>query len=295
MTNTSSLQFKKLSISDKNLVESITSKFEPYSDFNFTSLFSWDDGTTEVCLLNGNVVIKIADYATGKPVYSILGNANIDESIKQVFSFTDKLELVPEVVVQQITNVNDFNIVEDNNNFDYIYSVKDLALLSGQRSRRKKINRFLTEFGDQVSVKEVDVSHPNSALRLNDVFMRWSRERNKQDEETLHENQAINKLLKNSTYFSLLCLEININNNVVGFSINEFLDSAYAICHFQKSVLSYPNIDVYFTRQVSERIEKAGCKYVNWEQDLGLPGLKQLKMSYRPDHFLKKYTIRRGA
>ena len=35
-------QFKKLELSDKEEVEKFTSKFPPYSDFNFVSMWSWD-------------------------------------------------------------------------------------------------------------------------------------------------------------------------------------------------------------------------------------------------------------
>ena len=35
-------EFKPLELSDKNDVENFTSKFPPYSDFNFVSMWCWD-------------------------------------------------------------------------------------------------------------------------------------------------------------------------------------------------------------------------------------------------------------
>jgi len=35
-------QFKNLELTDKIDVEKFTSKFPPYSDFNFVSMWSWD-------------------------------------------------------------------------------------------------------------------------------------------------------------------------------------------------------------------------------------------------------------
>ncbi len=34
--------FKKIELSDRKDVENITSRFPPYSDFNFSSLWAWD-------------------------------------------------------------------------------------------------------------------------------------------------------------------------------------------------------------------------------------------------------------
>ena len=297
MTNTRSLQFKKLSISDKSLVESVTAKFEPYSDFNFISLLSWDDGTTEICTLNDNLVIKIADYITGKPVYSILGTNKVDESLETLLSLTKELKLVPEVVAQSCVDRGRFHIIEDRDNFDYIYAVDTLVSLAGKgfKDKRNRISRFLRNTDDKVHIKEVDLSDKATKDSLETVFLKWAQEKDKEDHETQNENDAIKKLLDNVRFFSLIGLQVNIGGQIVGFSINELTTRAFAICHFQKSILSYTNVDIFLTNIVAKELEKKGCKYVNWEQDLGLPGLKQLKMSYKPDHFLKKYTIRRVA
>jgi hypothetical protein len=37
----------------------------------------------------------------------------------------------------------------------------------------------------------------------------------------------------------------------------------------------------------------ASCSLINREQDLGDPGLRQAKITYRPSGFVKKYRARR--
>ena len=72
-------EFSKIDISHRYEIEAITSKFEPYSDFNFVSLFCWDtDGSAAVSVSNDNLIIKIPDYINGIPVYSMLGDSKID-------------------------------------------------------------------------------------------------------------------------------------------------------------------------------------------------------------------------
>lgn len=59
-------QFKKLELADKKDIEKFTSKFPPYSDFNFVSMWSWDiRGEMRVSQLNGNLVVRFTDYLTG--------------------------------------------------------------------------------------------------------------------------------------------------------------------------------------------------------------------------------------
>ncbi len=37
--------------------------------------------------------------------------------------------------------------------------------------------------------------------------------------------------------------------------------------------------------------EFADTLFVNREEDLGIPGLRQAKMEYHPDHFAEKYNV----
>ena len=48
--------FKKLELSDKNVIENVTSQFNAYSDFNFASLWNYDtESTIEWSLLHDNL------------------------------------------------------------------------------------------------------------------------------------------------------------------------------------------------------------------------------------------------
>lgn len=69
------LEFKKLELLDKKEVEKITSKFPPYSDFNFVSMWSWDvKEELRISKLNNNLVVRFADYFVGNPFFYFLGS-----------------------------------------------------------------------------------------------------------------------------------------------------------------------------------------------------------------------------
>ncbi len=286
--------FVNLNFSLKEEVEAITSRFEPYSDFNFISLFSWNtDESTQVSLLNGNLVISLPDYITGHTTYSIIGANKIDESLGSLRALTDKLTLVPESTVKKIVSTRDFSITEDEDNFDYIYSIIDLIDLPSNkyRSKRKSINKFGRAYGEEVSTNMFKFNEEKNK-ELKELFSWWSQQRDRTEDEVAQEKRAIERILSIAASTNLIGVELKISGSIIGFSINEIINQDNAICHFQKTILSYDNADVFLTNQVSKILGDLNCKYVNWEQDLGLPGLRKMKLSYKPAKFLKKYTVR---
>src|SRR5688572_28215219 len=115
--------FKKLELKDKEDVEKFTSKFSPYSDFNFVSMWSWDiRGKMGLSMLYGNLVVRFTDYLTGEPFYSFLGNHKANETAAELMNLSQKeglplkLQLIPEESVQKI-NQEKFYIIENRNHF----------------------------------------------------------------------------------------------------------------------------------------------------------------------------------
>jgi len=289
-------RFSRLSISSKGLVESITSRFEPYSDFNFASLFSWDDGTTELSILNDNLVIKLVDYISGQPVYSILGSNKIDESLELLLPLAKELKLVPEVTIENLRNNGHFEIREDRDNFDYIYNLDLLAHLpgGGLKKKRNKVSGFQKAFDTQALFVSTKLLRAEDAPSIDRIFVEWTKLPYKSIEEVQPEHKALSRLVQYSDAFKLYLTEVLIDSSLVAFSINEQVSPRYAVCHFEKALPAHQdkNIYTYLSNQVAKELASLGCSLVNWEQDLGLPGLRKSKLSYNPSGFLKKYSIK---
>jgi hypothetical protein len=90
-------------------------------------------------------------------------------------------------------------------------------------------------------------------------------------------------------------LLVSIDDKPVGFSLCEAVNKDYAICRFHKSVLNYKHLDAFFSNLVAIELKHLGSKYLSWEQDLGVEGLREFKSSYKPIKFLKKYTITKSS
>ena len=157
--------FKKLELSDQIDIEKITSKYQPYSDFDFFSMWSWDVlGTYRISELNGNLVVVLLDHFTNDPVYSFIGNNQSEKTIKQLFAFfeiidnpTPVMKLIPEISLQDV-NFKKYLIEIDLNNYDYVYSTMELSTYEGSKfsGKRKLSNRFFK-------------NHNNVELKLHDL------------------------------------------------------------------------------------------------------------------------------
>jgi hypothetical protein len=287
-------QFTSLTQNSRSDIDSITSQFAPYSDFNFTSLFCWDtNDSVEVSNLDGNLVVKMPDYITGEPIYSFIGSHNVNQACQTLLENVDgSLRLVPEVIAEQL---HDFNVTEDRDSFDYVYDVHQMAILEGSslKWKRKRYRRFERDH-ENISFKAVSLLEPTTQSAIRELFKAWAHERNKFNDDIVAERTAIERLLQYADLFTQVqATLLYVDGKLVGFSLNELLGKSYAVCHFHKTLFMYENADIYFSCRIAQELEKLGCKCINWEQDLGIPGLRTLKLSYDPIFFLKKCTISR--
>ena len=292
--------FKNPELEDKKSIEEITDNFPPYSDFNFVSLYSYNtDNDALITNLNDNLVIKFRDYITNEPFYSFIGNKKVTETAGELLKRAKKenamniLQLIPESVVHaDIRLIEDFDVKEDPDNFDYVLDVPEIASLEGEKyhNKRHAVNRFHAD-NPEHEVKILDVSDCKIQKEIIDLFDLWVKVRNKNIEETEHEKKAIIRLIQAANKLNLLAIGIYINNKMVGFAVAEILKNNYAIFHFIKANTEHKGIFESLYMLKAKELIKNQIKHWNIEQDLGIENLKKSKELWRPVGFLKKYII----
>jgi uncharacterized protein len=286
--------FTKLSLENREEIVALTSRFAPYSDFNFSSLFSWNtDGSTEICLLNGNLVIKLPDYVTGEPTVSLIGDSQIDESIALLLGDCTSLNLIPEIVVQSLKQPEKFQISEDRDNFDYIYDLVAVAYMAGGKLKKKRNKVYAVRKAFAGRLTHSTLTEVSLELRssLEAITTSWSINSCQSASDLRQEKKALSTLFANTAKFDLIITLITIDATPVAFSINEIIDEENAICHFEKATPAHEQLSSLVASQAAIDLLGFGCSNVNWEQDLGLEGMRKSKMAYQPTTFLKKYTI----
>ena len=292
--------FKHVELTDREAVEAHTHRFDPYSDFNFTSLWAWDTSNERmISELNGNLVVRFTDYSTHEPFLSFLGENETEHTARTLIDYCKAeglpttLKLMPEVSVKDI-HPSVLKIEEDRDNFDYIYSIPKLASLKGGEymSKRGRANKFRRDNPDVV-VEAVDLDNVHAQKSILTVIERWERQKVDQNKayEIEHERTAITKLCQSAKSHDLTAIGVFHASEMLAFSIEEGLANRFAICHFWKANTARAGIFDFLMQQKAKHLDTLGLQLLNYEQDLGFASMRQAKSSYRVVHFLLKYTV----
>lgn len=262
------------------------------SELTFTNLFAWRKGRPVWLVeLAGTLVFLIKAPAElgdrllvfGPPV----GPLPLGEVLAQLG------ETVAGAVRQSATSVADLEqnayvVAADRANSDYVYRVKDLAELAGRHysAKRNLVKQCLREYAC--------VFEPISGANLDecrDLLNRWCDVRHCELDHGLSgEWQALKETLNHFLDFALLGGLVRVNGAVEAFAIGERLNRDTAVCHFEKSLPAILGLGQLINQWFAAHC-LAGFTYVNREQDLGLPGLRQAKESYHPTQLVEKFTV----
>lgn len=294
-------KFSKLKLNHRKDILDITSHYHPYSDFNFTSLWTYNtDDSIQVSLLHNNLVVRFCDYQTLKPFYSFIGTNFVKKTIQILITHAQKmqiepyLKLIPDIVVQSCKELSlDYDICEDADNHDYIISVKDIVNLPSEKYRRKKhlVDCFKKKYSGY-RVEFLNLQNKDKEVEIYNLFSLWEKRSCKNHKETENELIAIKRLISSHKDLDVFILGIYYQNKLIAFNIYEVSHKKMGISAFQKADKKYTGIYAALSHEAAKHLYILGCTHVNYEQDLGIEGLRLSKSLWKPVQYLKKYIIK---
>ncbi|MCH3951134.1 MAG: phosphatidylglycerol lysyltransferase domain-containing protein [Acidaminococcus sp.] len=176
---------------------------------------------------------------------------------------------------------------EDRDNWDYVYSREKLATLSGRKYHGKKnhYNAFIKDHPDFV----YEPITPANAEECIAFGMKWDENRAQTDPTILSEKSAIVEGLRNIEALQIRGGLIRLDGEVKAFTFGERVSEETAVVHIEKAD---PDIRGLFTAINKEYVERtwSDVKYINREEDMGIPGMRKAKESYHPEFMVKKYN-----
>jgi hypothetical protein len=291
-------EFKKIEITDQEEVTNFTKNYPVYSDFNFISLFCWDtDDRRQFSMLNNNLVVRLTDDISGKEFFSFLGNNQVPETIRSIFKYAKKQNIRPilRMIPQETINFCSaeelrVEIKEDRDNFDYVYSVNEIASLEGGKySRQRRLaKRFESQYGDSCEVKVVELNDSAELSVITNVWEKWNSVR---ESYSKREEKALLKLLKYVDNFNLISIVVFVQEKPIAFMIAQICNESTAVSHFGKADYHFTGVFSFLMREASKKLRERNCDLLNLEEDLGLGQIRLMKEQYRPISFMRKYSL----
>ncbi len=178
---------------------------------------------------------------------------------------------------------------EERDSHDYFYEAEKLRTLSGRKYHSKKnhYNSFLKEYGDRFEYRRLGCKDFPEAIAL---MERWAEDKEK-DQHLVGERLAVEKVFKN--YPKLTETKVGgiyIDNNLEAFTFGELLNPDTVVVHVEKANPEIRGLYTAINKLFLEN-EFPDVEFVNREEDLGLEGLRQAKLSYKPIKLVEKYTL----
>lgn len=289
-------KFTKLTPQMRHLLPRAKIWSQECSDFSFANLITWDvNDSALISQLHNNFVVKLPSYNnTSDTQVMLLGNTQTTTSIDSIFEYesVDFISLVPESTIATIKDANRYTITEDRDSFDYLYDLNSLVALEGPGYRhfRRGLNGFTSKQSEDFSYVHNSSLTEEVILQIIDITNMWGISHyNTADYD---EGRAIHKALNNAEVLDLRIAIVTTKNLVVGFIIYELLTEAkQVIVHFEKASNKFPFLSYFTKHSFYQEMLKDNYTVLNYEQDLGIEGLRFTKLSLQPKGFNKKYCV----
>jgi hypothetical protein len=296
--------FSKVTLEDKQFFDEFNAQFPPYADWAFGTLMTWWDAfdDLEASRLGGNLVIKSSYLSMGKvPLLTLLGRTNVDDAIRTLFAYQQanslpqELYSLPQYTIDSIEEPETLLIVDDPNAAEYIVSSEKNTKLEGNKmyQLRRAVQHFEKDMEAQETV--LDIAHipmdnfPSKMMLINAIHV-WQSSIYRNDNERL-EGAVIDRALMMAEHIGIHSLCLFLNKQLEAFVLYKVLADDYVNVSHIKTSYSHPDLFRYTVFAMSSYFKSQNYNFINWEQDLGIEGLRAFKQSLRPESSFRKFNI----
>ena len=179
----------------------------------------------------------------------------------------------------------EFILFNSRNDAEYIYLPKDLINLEGNKYRkiREKIRAFKKEYKQNYEIVEYNENDYNG---LQNLLNAWNNEKNY---NYINESKKLKYVIENKEKLEISIYLLKINNNVAGMTIIQVLQNNIGVIIFEKSHSKYRNANCILNLFEANYLKN--CRAISRQEDMGIEGLRQAKLSYRPFCLEKKFNL----
>ena len=205
-------------------------------------------------------------------------------------------------VLKRAGLLDGYTVTENPEIYDYIYLAEELRQLPGRKfaKKRNRIRKFLREYENRWEYRTLGYEDRRQIIGF---LEQWNRYRQGTEEASLAETVDAAETLEIdiSGAERILCCEalmahlraggIFVDGRLCAFTMGGYNPTEdMAIISVEKAL---PDMEGLYQLINREFLRHAfpQAKYVNREDDVGLPGLRKAKQSYYPVAFAHRYTL----
>jgi hypothetical protein len=274
-------EFSALSLDQRPLLHPRFHRLaEGMSELTFAGLYLFRETHHYRVSRVGDEVLVIAG-TDAEPFFILPFEFPSDDLLNALFDRHRTMKAVSSSQAERLLRMG-CRVWEDRDNFDYLYAREKLARLSGRRLHRKKnlVNLFLRN--NVCTARPLLEEYAGDALQ---ILERWKTQQGIPGDYT-----AAKEAIENMDALQLCGGIFYVNEEPVAYTLGEELARGRMfVIHFEKAVLKKEYAGIYqYVNQAFTALLPDQYELINREQDLGDPGLRQAKESYRPVDFVKK-------
>lgn len=270
-------------------------------DWTVGGIMMWADYFDyQTAIIDGTLYVRgRAENDIRRQAFSLpVGPLPLEQSIEtlrkhcQVSGDNLLLSGVPADLMEAVEKLNPLEVRKMEGWSDYVYDINSLATLSGKKLSKKRnhVNRFMADNPDF----QFEPLNPKSALAARDMLQNLIADDAEVDEMEYFDRQEVMWLLETWGRYGMWegWMLSTKKDGPVAFTIGEIAGDTL-VTHVEKVRHTIPGageaVNSLFAQQM--RLKYPHLRYVNREEDLGIPGLRQAKLTYRPSFFIDKYQV----
>ena len=297
------MTFHPLKLSDREAMQAVSlPSGRRNCNYNFANLVGWQFWySTEVCVLESAVVLRYtfdgqraymvctSEALSPELIEALFDDSNgdltliglEDSQVAQLSIFNFPLELAR---FHKAERLKEFSITSEpvRDQYDYIYRRTDLATLHGRHldAKRNHIHRFRGEYPD-FEYRPLTPELFDECRRLTEI---WQEEKGGSD--TINaEKQVMETIFSNWDALGMIGGSILVDGRMVAFTYGAAVTTdTFDVC-VEKADRHVEGAFAIINQQFAEHLPEQYI-YLNREEDMGIPGLRQAKLSYRPEILL---------
>lgn len=291
--------FKPVSLEDRQAITRFTlNGSSQICDLAFSNLYGWAERYgTSWAVIGQTLIIRFQSPLRSHPTYLMpVGSAECNLSVVM----TDLQRLAEEggypLVLMGVSErcrealedacPNQFSFERAPGSYDYVYLREKLCTLSGKslQPKRNHINKFERSYPDYL-YEPITRENIDECLA---VEREWFADHGAGEGRTA-EMRMIERICADFEALGLSGGALRVDGKIIAFTIGSPINQTTFGVHIEKADRTYDGAFTMINREFARRISEQYV-YVNREEDLGIEGLRQAKLSYKPEFLLYKDT-----